>query len=252
MRAVMLAAGVGGRLYGDDGRQPPKCLMAFDGKSLLRRHIEILRGLGVEGMTLVVGYRKEDLLAEVAAIGAGDFVTSVVNPDFREGPVVSFWLAREALCAPQGSLFMDADVLYHPEVLGRLVRSPQANSFLFDRHLDTGIDPVRLCIQDGAAVDIGKMIEGDYEAMGEWPGFLKLSPPMAARMVAEAEALINAGQRRLAYEPVMRKVVQSEPPGTFGFTDVSDLPWIEIDFPSDVERAKADILKRIEAMGGGR
>ena len=31
-------------------------------------------------------------------------------------------------------------------------------------------------------------------------------------------------------------------PGTFGFEDVSDLPWIEIDFQADVDKARAQVL----------
>lgn len=250
MKAVMLAAGVGSRLYGDDDTQPPKSLMVFDGKTLLRRHVEILKAQGIEGLTLVVGYRKEMLLAEIAAIGAQDFVTPVVNPDFRQGPVVSFWLARDTLTTGDGCLFMDADVLYHPNLIQRLIASRHDDCFLFDSFLDEGVDPVRLCIRDGAPVDIGKMIDGDFDKIGEWPGFLKLSTPIAIKMVAAAERLIQAGRRELAYEPAMREVLMAEPAGTFGFEDISDIPWIEIDFPSDLERAQREILVRIRKMEG--
>jgi len=34
-------------------------------------------------------------------------------------------------------------------------------------------------------------------------------------------------------------------PEDFGYEDVSGLPWIEIDFPEDVERAGAEILPSI-------
>ena len=60
MIAVMLAAGVGTRLFGANHSEPSKALLRFDGKSLLHRHIEILREKGVDRLVLVVGYRKED------------------------------------------------------------------------------------------------------------------------------------------------------------------------------------------------
>ena len=31
----------------------------------------------------------------------------------------------------------------------------------------------------------------------------------------------------------------------FGFEDISGLPWIEIDFPDDIERATHEILQKI-------
>jgi len=33
----------------------------------------------------------------------------------------------------------------------------------------------------------------------------------------------------------------------FQACDVSDLPWTEIDFPEDLERARAEILPRLDA-----
>ncbi len=43
----------------------------------------------------------------------------------------------------------------------------------------------------------------------------------------------------------MRDVLLSEPPGTFGYEDITGLPWIEIDYPSDLLRAERTILPRV-------
>ena len=67
----MLAAGVGARLgAGEDA--PPKVLLEFGGKSLLRRHLEILRAVGVRELTLVLGYRADVIEREIADCGARD------------------------------------------------------------------------------------------------------------------------------------------------------------------------------------
>src|SRR5689334_5086346 len=81
--AIMLAAGVGARLSGGDEQFTPKALLRFDGKSLLQRHIETLQRFDVTTMALVVGYHAAAIAAEVAAIGANDFVRLVDNPDYR-------------------------------------------------------------------------------------------------------------------------------------------------------------------------
>jgi choline kinase len=245
LKAVILAAGVGARLYGDEGTQPPKALLRFGGKSLLQRHVEALKGLGVDGVTLVVGYRKEELLAEIVSIGASDYITPIFNADFRQGAIVSFWMARDTMTSASDVLFMDADVLYHPRLLERLISAPEANCFLFDQHLDDGEDPVRLCIRNGVPADFGKMIEGDFDIVGEWPGIIKLNAPIARSIVEAAERLITAGQCDLAYEPAMREVLLAEPVGTFGYADISGVPWVEIDFPDDLRRARSDVINRI-------
>ena len=47
MRAIILAAGRGSRLAGDNPEGLPKCLLSFDGRSLLARHLENLAAIGV-------------------------------------------------------------------------------------------------------------------------------------------------------------------------------------------------------------
>lgn len=249
MKALMLAAGVGKRLYGEDDSQPPKALLRFDGKTLLHRHIELLEPCGIEELVLVVGYRETDIAAEVEAIGAGGYVRTVRNPDFRGGPMISLWTAREMLREGDDILFMDADVLYDPPLLEQLIRSPHANCFQLDRDTRVGEDPVRVCVNEGAVVDFGKMIEGDFDVIGDWPGFMKMSPQIAAKVADMTQLYMDQGKGDRTYEWAMRDVLVGEPHGTFGYEDVTGMPWIEIDFPADLMRAEKIILPRISLPG---
>lgn len=247
MKALMLAAGLGRRLFGDDNDDLPKALLRFEGKTLLHRHIEILRDFGIDELVMVVGHRKEDLLAEVEAVltaGAAPegFVRSIFNPRYKEAPILSLWTAADELRKGDETLFMDADVLYHPEMMKRLITSPMENCFVMDSNLDEGEDPVMVCIRDGELVDFGKLITGDFDEIGEWPGFLKMSPDIAVKLADTAQAFVDRGEIEATYEPAMREVLVSQPAGTFGYEDISDVPWIEIDFPSDLLRAEKIIL----------
>jgi choline kinase len=146
---------------------------------------------------------------------------------------------------------MDADVLYHPDLMERLIRSRYENCFLLDREIEPGEDPVRLCIRDGKPVDFGKGVEGDFDVVGEWPGFLRLSPRIAARVADATEAYVERGDVGVTYEEAVRDVLVDEPPDTFGYEDITGIPWIEIDFPSDLLRAEKQILPRILAQSTG-
>lgn len=244
----MLAAGLGTRLYGNGEEQPPKALLRFEDKTLLRRHVEILRACGLEELVLVLGYRRDEMEAELRAIGAGDFVRTCFNPAFHDGPVVSLWTARDVLRSGSDILFMDADVLYPPLLIERLIGAVDPTSLLFDGDIDTGEDPVRICLRDGKVVDFGKMIAGDFDAVGEWPGFMKMSPDIAARVADATARYVEAGEVKLAYEPAMRDVLLASPPGTFGIEDITGVPWIEIDFPSDLLRARRIIYPQVTAV----
>ena len=64
MKALMLAAGVARRLYGEENDELPKALLRFDDQSLLQRHIELLQAYGVKELVMIVGHRQDDLIAE--------------------------------------------------------------------------------------------------------------------------------------------------------------------------------------------
>jgi choline kinase len=247
MKAIALAAGRGLRLFGQGHEEPPKSLLEFSGKTLLRRHVEILRECGVEELLLVTGYRSDLIERELEAIGAGSFVRSVHNPAFEQGAVVSLWTAREQLRGGDAVLYLDADVLYHPALVERLIASPWPNCLVFDENFEPGEDPVMVCLSQGSIVEFGKQVRGQFERVGEWPGLLKLEPATAARPADALEEWVESCDRLAPYEPALRELILGKPPAPFGVEDVSDLPWIEIDFPEDLERARGEITRRLSA-----
>lgn len=245
MKAIMLAAGRGSRLSENDYSYKPKSLLEFGGRSLIERHVDILKSLGVNELVLVVGYRKDDLLDALDKKGLMDFIRPLHNPFFHEGAVVSLWTSREDMKSGDDILFMDADVLYHPDMLKTLIDSPHKNCFLMDQHLEPGDEPVKICIRDGIIADFGKIVEGTFDTMGEWPGFLKLSPDMAGIIADKCQEFIDRNLAIQPYEPAFKEVIMAHPAGTFGFEDVTGTPWAEIDFQEDLERAQSEILPKL-------
>jgi choline kinase len=245
MRAIMLAAGVGARL-GAGEASPPKVLLEFGGKSLLRRHLDILRAAGVSDLVLVLGYRAELIEREIAACGARDFVTTTLNPDFRNGSIVSLWVARDTLRRGGDILLMDGDVLYDRRILERLIGTRHANCFLMDRDFEPGDEPVKLCIRDGRIVDFEKKVEHAHDYAGESVGFFRFGETVCRALADAVESGVAAGRAKDMYERAIRDVLLAGPAERFGFEDVTGLPWIEIDFPEDVERARREVLPRID------
>ena len=61
----------------------------------------------------------------------------------------------------------------------------------------------------------------------------------------QTDLSIRQGRRNEPYEETIRDVLLTSPRGTFAFEDITGMPWIEIDFADDVERANSEILPRI-------
>ncbi len=245
MKAILLAAGVGARLDEGPGH-PPKVMLEFAGKSLLERHIEILRYLGVGEIVMVTGYRNEAIHDGIAEAGAQDYVRTLYNPDFTAGSLVSLWAAREELTAGEDIIFMDADVLYDYRLMQRLVESKHPNCFLMDRNVRPGEDPVKICVRDGVIIDFHKKIRTACDYWGEWPGFLRVTPRLGRRVVEAMRAYVEAGRVNEMYEEAFRDTLLAEPAGAFRFEDITDLPWAEIDFPEDLARAREEVLPQLK------
>ncbi len=236
----MLAAGVGRRL--GDASLPPKVLLRFGGETLLARHAAILRHCGITRIDLIVGYRAPEIEAEIARIGARDLIFPRFNPDYEEAAIVSLWHLGEAFGAGEPVIFMDGDVLYDQRMMERLVVSPHPNCFLMDRNTEEGEDPVKLCLRDGLLVDFHKRPRIAHDWWGEWIGFSRFDAGIAAKIVRATARIVEAGRRDALYEDAFREVVVAAPPGAFGVEDVTGLPWVEIDFPEDLEKAEAEVL----------
>ena len=247
IKALILAAGVGARL-GDVADNRPKALLEFGGKSLLRRHVEILGAAGIDDIVVGVGYRADLIAAELAALGPGSRPRTIANPRFREGSIVTLWTLREELAWGGEVLVMDADVLYDRRMMARLLASAHANCLLFDADFEPGDEPVKICVRGGRIVEFRKRIEVDYDSCGESVGLFRLSPATAGELAAAATAYVADGRSEEPYEEAIRDLVVAAPDGRFGYEDVTGLPWIEIDFADDLRRAESEIWPRLEHL----
>ena len=239
MRAVMLAAGVGRRLAIEE----PKVLLRFGGRTLLERHLAILSALGVNDAVIGIGHEALAIERALEALGQTD-VSTIYNPDYEQGSIVTLWRVRAALTAGGPVLLMDGDVLYDRRVLEPLAETHHADCLLVDRAFEPGDEPVKVGVVDGAPADFGKTIDPALDAYGESVGFFRLSERTANTLVETAGRLIEEGGSERPMEDAIAAVLRAASP-PFGLEDVTGLPWIEIDFPEDVARAETEILPKL-------
>ncbi|MFQ5839262.1 MAG: NTP transferase domain-containing protein [Candidatus Methylomirabilales bacterium] len=229
--AILLAAGIGRRLAPLTDRVP-KCLVEFDGVTLLRRHLEILTATGIHSVTIVVGHLAEKIQDHVAELPISTSVRFIRNERYAEGSIRSLHAAREALVG--NCLIMDADVLYPRALLQRLVGSQHPNCLLMDPvSTDTG-EEMKLALRGGRAIALARSVEPPWEQVGEGIGFLKVGTGAAPALRAALEDLVAQGKRG-DYEDAIDLWLKE---AWVGVEEVGGLPWIEIDFPEDLERAR--------------
>lgn len=245
MKAIMLAAGYGERL-GRGPEAPPKTLLRFGGKSLLQRHVEILRFLGFDELVMGVGHQAQMIRDEISAIGAQDFVRTVDNPDYKMGAIFTLWALRDAFSGDV--VFMDGDMLYDHRLMEKVMNAEHPNSFAIDRNVRPGEDPVKLCFKNGEIVDFHKQPTRDYDEFAEWIGFLRLGPDVCARIAEAARPYIEGRRTDVIYEQAYKDLLTAMPKGTFSYVDITGMPWTEIDFPADLEKAETQIFPQLAPL----
>ncbi|AMV46354.1 phosphocholine cytidylyltransferase family protein [Paraburkholderia caribensis] len=246
MRAIILAAGLGLRLQQPPGEQFPKCLLRFDGVTLLERHLQMLEAVGVDEVVLALGFQPEQVEAELTR--AGRKVPEIrLNPRFDLGSVLTVHTVADALTRGGDVLLMDADVLYDERMLAALVAGEHANRLLIDRDFEAGDEPVKLCLKQGVPIELRKQLAVglDYDTIGESVGFFRFTEAAARRFAEIVAGYVDSGRANLPHEEAMRDLLL-ERSHAFDTADVTGLPWIEIDFPNDVARATKEVLPQLQ------
>ncbi|MBW2531457.1 MAG: NTP transferase domain-containing protein [Deltaproteobacteria bacterium] len=218
-QAVLLAAGRGSR-FGQRTEEIPKALLPIGPRSLddhqptsfLQRQCELLRAAGVEQIVVVAGYLKEMLLDAVNSWDLG--VQVVVNnaPDINSsGSLHSFQFAARAgigvLDGKHQTLMIDADIVYHSEMLRRFIAAPARTSMLVCSTYQAGAEEVLVYGTASKPRFMGKGLGGELvcaePCLGEATGMVKFAPGdhRAARktidwMLGDPDAPLSAPERR--------------------------------------------------------
>jgi choline kinase len=240
MKAIILAAGKGTRLNGVDLK--PKCLFEVGGQTLLDRQITTLKESDLNDIVLVLGFEAERIRSL-----CGHAASFVINSRFAEtSSMYSLWLAREHLV--DGFVVLNCDVLFHPQLLARLLSSPFEDALLVDlvqqnqNHL--GEEEMKVKVSDGLVTDIRKDMD-PAEADGENVGIVKFSSQGARRLVEEMDVLISGGFECEWAPRAFREFASRFP---LHAISTGEYPWIEIDFHEDYRKAREEIFPRITAM----
>src|SRR5512134_2856887 len=239
MKAIILAAGVGKRLW-PVTQHRPKCLIEIGGQTLLQRYLESLASLGIQRADIVVGYKHDMIRAAVEKASSGVRVGFLVNEQFHRGSISSLWVARTAL--DDDVVIMDADVLFHREILRRLVHSVYPNALLMDDSVKQTGEECMVVAEGGRVIALTKKMPARYDHAGEGVGFLKVRHADTPHVVASLRTFVDRDAWHMEYEDALIDFFSAV---KVGYEVIGGLPWTEIDFPEDVEKAERDILPKL-------
>ena len=234
MHAIILAAGKSKRL-GAITENTPKCLLSLGSTTILEHQIENLAANGIRTVSLVTGFC-EDKIRETLGNAVHYISNSVYD---TTNSIYSLWLALQEI---RGSvIILNADVVFHPGILTNLIASPYPDALAISFQGGMGDEEMKVTVRNEKIHDISKDMDPSG-ADGENVGIIKFSPQGRDALFETVDELVGAGVVNAWAPRAFQKMCAS-----FDLYSVSTagLPWIEIDFPEDLEEARREIYPRI-------
>ena len=167
------------------------------------------------------------------------------HPTFHPGRCASIHIGGKSIC-----LFGEV----HPQVGENydLINQTYVIEFDFDRLVELAIidkkfekgqEPVKVCIKNNKIIDFGKIVNQDFDYQGESVGFFKFSNKSSLKFLEQSRKIMKSN-KNLMYEEAIQKIIK-EKKIRMDFENITNLPWVEIDFKKDLIFAKKKVLKLI-------
>jgi choline kinase len=234
MKAIILSAGQGSRL-GHLVDDRPKCLIDFNGRSLLDRQLDTLARNGITEAVVVTGFHDDLIEQAVAARSGGPTVRTVFNPFYKVADNTgSLYMARDELAGD--CLVWNGDTLVSDALMRRVVDNGRSGICVtIDRKDSFDADDMKVVETGGRLKAIGKRLSDGVNA--ESIGLLAFRARGAEQFRDAVERAMRAPEGTTVwYLRVIHQLAQS---GSEVWTlDIKGEEWGEVDFPQDVERAR--------------
>jgi choline kinase len=235
MKAIILSAGQGSRL-GHMVDDRPKCLIDFNGRSLLDRQLDTLEANGVLEAVVVTGFHDELVNESIAGRSGGPTVRTIFNPFYKVADNTgSLYMAREELSAD--CLVWNGDTLVSNALMAQVVGNDRAGICVtIDRKDSYDDDDMKVIVgDDGRLRAIGKRIAEGVN--GESIGVLAFRDGGAEQFRDAIERAMRTSEgTTIWYLRVIHHLAQN---GEVWTLDINGEEWGEVDFPPDVEAGRA-------------
>lgn len=234
MFGIILAAGKSSRL-GDITKDTPKCLLDISGKCSLGRMIENLTNAGVRKIVIVVGFQSEKIreflcgkeeLPECSIKLIENENWETTNNAYSLNLALDYTQNEEVIVC-------NGDVVCYKDLIKEVIECPLKDTLAYVRKKELNEEDMKISICDDygfiKAIDKKLSVES---SKGEFTGIFKFHAVQELKLELERALKwdINCWFERALNEYCMLHAVKA--------LDVSHYPYIEIDFPEDLEVAR--------------
>lgn len=233
MIAVILAAGRGKRLH-PYTIDVPKALLKLDlsdGKTVLDYQLETLRRFSVEKFCIVAGYKFDLMFSKVKH--HSDILVVRNDIYYRTNSVYSAFLALKAVDADD-IIIINSDVVFHASILEKMLSVNADAVVAIDSTSDLDEEAMKVKVVGNQVVLMSKNLDVS-DSYGENVGIIRFRKESLSLLRNILCDIISSGFLELWFPEALNEFVKYKP---LYYIDVKGLPWIEIDYPRDLEKAR--------------
>jgi choline kinase len=174
MKAVILAAGSATRLRPLTATIP-KCLLPVGDVPILRRVLDHLVALGVDGAAIVTGYLEDQIRDAVATWRLPLPIDLISNREYASTNNGYSTLLAAPAVGGQEFILMDADVVCDREVIGAVLASPKIDCLAVRPSKTLGTEEMKVVLDAAGKVRMCSKEADPKAALGESIGINRFS-----------------------------------------------------------------------------
>ncbi|QOZ23987.1 phosphocholine cytidylyltransferase family protein [Bradyrhizobium sp. CCBAU 51753] len=240
--AIILAAGRGSRLRPLTDLRP-KPLVEVNGTAILHNALRNLQSVGVQEVTVVVGYRK-DAIQYACGSRFGELEIKYIESTVfdRTGSAYSLWLARDTLLS--GDCFLlEGDVFFEEDTLRHLVDS-QATDVAAVAPFNELMEGSAVLLSDAGLITCFRMKQTAANLVAGGPRLFKTmnllrfsATTLRTTIVPALNDIIGSGATQAYIEELLAYLVERRGLQLTA-ARCDDLRWYEIDSIEDLRVAE--------------
>jgi len=237
MKAIILAAGIGSRLF-PHTKDIPKCLLTVGSMSILEHQINALKENSIKDIVIVVGHKSEKIEEFVNSNKKFEDlnIKIIKNKNYKTtNSSYSLWLTKGEI--KDGFIYLNSDLIFDSALLKKLMESNYEDCIIINKKINPANDMFKVRMKQDKIFHLNKEME-EEDISGEAVGPARFSQEGASKIITRLEKLIKEGDYSNWCYRIFSDISKEH---DFYGISCDDLFWVEIDNLEDLEDARAKI-----------
>ncbi len=240
MKAILISAGKGERLYPLTKNTPKSLLEIGNGLTLLETQLHSLLENNIKDIVIIVGYKADQIEAKLKDYQKKLNITTVYNPFYDiSNNLLSVWMARYYM--QDEFISINGDDIFTPEVVEKLLKSNYDITMVIDEKKEYDDDDMKVIHKDGHILEVSKKIN-PQKANGESIGMIKFSNKGPSIYTSVLDEMVRIPENRnVFYLKAIQEIIDKGFKVNYSLCKETD--WSELDFHPDLKLIRT-YLKR--------